>query len=218
MIRRPFLQSLLACALGAALAGCPSARAQSAAQDATASRTGPTRMDEGRPSRTAQSTAQLRAAHQIVDHPRILDDPLALRIIGSRAEAAVRANPQGDQRLATLRAIVVLCSRYAEDELARAVHRGVGQYVILGAGLDTFAYRNPYPAWGLRVFEVDHPATQARKRARLHEAGIDIPDSLAFAPVDFEKETLADALRRAGLRTDEPVFFSLLAHLMKAGR
>jgi methyltransferase (TIGR00027 family) len=84
----------------------------------------------------------------------------------------------------------------------------VHQYVILGAGLDTFAYRNPHP--GLRVFEVDHPATQSWKRARLDEAGITPPDSLIFAGVDFEKEALAGGLRRAGFRADERAFFSLL--------
>jgi methyltransferase (TIGR00027 family) len=210
MRRRRFLQSVLAGALGATLANRTTASAQGGAQDATASRTGPTRMDEGRPSVTAQSTATLRAAHQILDHPRILDDPLALRIIGTRAESAVRANPQRDARLATLRAFVALRSRYAEDELARAVERGVRQYVVLGAGLDTFAYRSPYPGSRLRVFEVDHPATQSWKRTRLHEAGIENPDSLTFAPIDFEKETLADGLRRAGFKADEPAFFSLL--------
>jgi methyltransferase (TIGR00027 family) len=212
--RRLILPSVLAWALVATVGNFTPVSAQGSAQDATASatptRTGSTRMDEGHPSVTAQSTAQLRAAHQILDTPRILDDPLALRIIGAQAEAALRANPQREQRMTTLRAFVALRSRYAEDELARAVKRGVRQYVILGAGLDTFAYRNPYPGSGLRVFEVDHPATQSWKRARLRESGIDVPASLTFAPVDFEKETLADGLRRAGFKADEPAFFSLL--------
>jgi methyltransferase (TIGR00027 family) len=209
MIRRRFLQSTLVGASAAMAANFLPARAQVGVQQATSGPV-PTRMDEGRPSRTAQSTAQLRAAHQILDHPRILDDPLALRIIGAGAEAAVRANPQRDQQLTTLRAFVALRSRYAEDELARAVERGVRQYVILGAGLDTFAYRNPYMGSGLRVFEVDHPSTQSWKRARLHETGIGSPSSLTFTPVDFEKETLADGLRRAGFKVDDPAFFSLL--------
>jgi methyltransferase (TIGR00027 family) len=209
MIRRRFLQSALAGALAAMAANFLPAWAQVGVQQATSSPV-PTRMDEGRPSRTAQSTAQLRAAHQILDQPRILDDPLALRIIGPAAEAAVRTNSQRDQQLTTLRAFVALRSRYAEDEVARAVQRGVRQYVILGAGLDTFAYRNPYVSSGLRVFEVDHPSTQSWKRTRLHETGIDIPATLTFTPVDFEKETLADGLRRAGFKADEPAFFSLL--------
>ncbi|MBO0860816.1 MAG: class I SAM-dependent methyltransferase, partial [Chloracidobacterium sp.] len=107
-------------------------------------------------------------------------------------------------------AFVAARSRYAEDELALAVERGVGQYVILGAGLDTFAYRNPYPKHTLRIFEVDHPATQAWKRARLKDAGIALPVNLKFAPVDFEKRTLADGLRDAGYDPSQNAFFSWL--------
>jgi methyltransferase (TIGR00027 family) len=171
--------------------------------------TTPSRLAEGRPSRTAQATANLRAAHQLVDQPRIFDDPLALRIIGAQAEAAVRANA-GRGALASFRPFVAVRSRYAEDELARAVQRGVRQYVVLGAGLDTFAYRNPYPVARLRVFEVDHPATQAWKRACLQNAGIPVPASLTFAAIDFETQTLAGGLGQAGFKADEPAFFSML--------
>jgi methyltransferase (TIGR00027 family) len=86
----------------------------------------------------------------------------------------------------------------------------VRQYVILGAGLDTFPYRNPFPASTFRHIEVDHPATQSWKRARLREAGIAVPDSLTFAPVDFERQTLLEGLRLAGFQPKEPAFFSLL--------
>jgi methyltransferase (TIGR00027 family) len=99
-------------------------------------------------------------------------------------------------------------SRYAEDRLADAVGQGVRQYVVLGAGLDTFAYRNPFPA--LRVFEVDFPATQAWKRAMLAEAKIPAPDSLTFVALDFERHTLAKALAQAGFDLDAPAFFSWL--------
>ena len=167
-------------------------------------------MEEGQPSATAQGAAIHRAAHQFLDVPKILDDPLALRIIGTNAESALRANLWRFQKSRFLRAFIALRSRYAEDELARAIQRGVRQYVILGAGLDTFAYRNPYPGSRLRVFEVDHPATQSWKRVRLREAEIAIPDSLTFAPVDFERQTLADGLNRAGFRAEEAAFFSLL--------
>ena len=199
MRRRSFLYGLTTGGLGV-LAARAGARAQSAP---------PSRLAEGRPSLTAQSTANLRAAHQLVDQPRIFDDPLALRIIGAQAEAAVRANA-GRGPLATFRPFVVVRSRYAEDELARAVQRGIRQYVVLGAGLDTFAYRNPYPASRLRVFEVDHPATQAWKRARLQNSSIAIPESLTFAAIDFETQTLAAGLRQAGFKADEPAFFSML--------
>jgi methyltransferase (TIGR00027 family) len=208
MLRRRFRRCLLASGLATALANLPPGVAHGGGADDVPTSRSPARIDEGRPSITAQRAALLRAAHQVLDRPRILEDPLALRIIGAPAETALRADTQRNERLATLRAFVVLRSRYAEDELARAVQSGARQYVILGAGLDTFAYRNPHP--GLRVFEVDHPATQAWKRARLHAAGITPPDSLIFAPVDFEQQTLADGLRRAGFRADEPAFFSLL--------
>jgi methyltransferase (TIGR00027 family) len=170
----------------------------------------PAANEERGPSLTALSAANYRAVHQLFDQPLVFDDPLALRIIGPQAEAALRADPQRAKQAAALRALLVVRSRYAEDELARAVERGVRQYVVLGAGFDTFAYRNPYPTARLRVFEVDHPATQAGKRRRLGEVAIAVPESLTFAPVDFEKETLADGLRRAGFKTDEPAFFSLL--------
>ncbi len=107
-----------------------------------------------------------------------------------------------------MRAFLVMRSRFAEDELARAVAHGVDQYVVLGAGLDTFACRNPHAK--LRVFEVDHPSTQAWKRSRLKEQAIEIPRSLTFAPVDFERETLADGLTAAGFRAGRPAFFSWL--------
>jgi methyltransferase (TIGR00027 family) len=90
------------------------------------------------------------------------------------------------------------------------VARGVRQYVVLGAGLDTFAQRNPFAAEGLEVFEVDHPATQAWKRERLRDAGLAAAASLTYAPVDFERETLAAGLAAAGFRADQPAFFSWL--------
>jgi methyltransferase (TIGR00027 family) len=200
MRRRGVLTRRLIAALGIALLYASSAIGQG---------TAPSRLAAGQPSATAQSTANLRAAHQLVDQPLIFDDPLALRIIGAQAEAAVRARA-GTGRMAAFRPFVAVRSRYAEDELARAVQRGVRQYVVLGAGLDTFAYRSPYPGSRLRVFEVDHPATQTWKRDRLREAGIPEPASLTFAPVDFETQTLAEGLGQAGLKADEPVFFSML--------
>jgi methyltransferase (TIGR00027 family) len=166
-------------------------------------------MQEGKFSRTAQRVAIRRAAHQLLDEPKVLDDPLALRIIGSEAAAALRSDPKEHHAFSrAFRAFMAARSRFAEDELARAVADRVTQYVILGAGLDTFAYRNPHP--GLRVFEIDHPATQAWKREQLQSAGILIPPSLTFVPVDFEHQTLANALARSGLNTNAPAFFSWL--------
>jgi methyltransferase (TIGR00027 family) len=164
------------------------------------------------PSHTAYRVAQSRAAHQILDEPRVLEDPIALAIVGAAAVAAIRAAPLRYHLPPAryLRAFLVARSRVAEETLAESVRRGVRQYVVLGAGLDTFAYRNPYPAAGLTVFEVDHPATQAWKRGQLEAARIAVPPTLCFVPVDFESGQLGERLTAAGLRTDEPAFFSWL--------
>ena len=162
-------------------------------------------MRAGVPSRTALGVARRRAAHQLLDRPLVFDDPLAERILDG-AEAS-GSNPHASR---TLGAFVAARSRYAEDQLGRFFARAVRQYVILGAGLDTFAYRNPF-APALNVFEVDHPDTQVWKRERLRAARIAIPDSLRFVPVNFEKQDLGQALADAlGFDAKRPAFFSLL--------
>jgi methyltransferase (TIGR00027 family) len=168
----------------------------------------------GIPSRTALGAALRRAAHQVLDDPRVFEDPLAVALAGAELEAELRAERSGPTAGASryLRAFLAARGRYAEDQLAAAIGRGARQYVVLGAGLDTYAYRNPHA--GLRVFEVDHPATQAWKRERLQEAGIPIPDSLAFVSVDFERQMLAGELAAAGFRLDRPAFFSWLGVVM----
>jgi methyltransferase (TIGR00027 family) len=166
-------------------------------------------MQPGTFSRTAQRVAIRRAAHQLLDHPKVLDDPLALRIIGREAAEELRSNPKEHPAFSrAFRAFMAVRSRYAEDELAQAVAQGVRQYIVLGAGLDTFAYRNPHS--NLHVFEVDHPATQEWKRQQLQETSIPIPPSLTFVPIDFERQTLEAELKRARLNFDSPAFFSWL--------
>jgi methyltransferase (TIGR00027 family) len=166
-------------------------------------------MLEDRPSTTAHRVALRRAAHQIWDSPRVFDDPVALKIVAPEHAAELADSKPEDAVLERyLRAFLVARSRYAEDQLAEAVSRGVQQYVVLGAGLDTFAYRNPFP--DLRVFEVDHPATQAWKRRRLESGGIFLPASLTFVPVNFEKQTLAHGLAQAGFAANQAAFFSWL--------
>jgi methyltransferase (TIGR00027 family) len=166
-------------------------------------------MQEEKFSRTAQRVAIRRAEHQLLDRPRVFDDPLALRIIGAEAAARLRSNRKQDRRVSqAFRAFMAARSRYAEDELARAVAQGVSQYVVLGAGLDTFAYRNPHA--DLRVFEVDHPATQAWKREQLQAENIAIPASLTFAPIDFERQTLAGGLAFCGFDAGAVAYFSWL--------
>src|ERR1700679_3956733 len=130
-------------------------------------------MEEARPSRTALRVALRRAAHQLYDvKPLVLDDPIAVPILGQEflPEVHKTITKLTKPFSTALRAFLVARSRYAEDTLSSAVTQGVTQYVLLGAGLDTFAYRNPYPS--LRVFEVDHPATQQWKRELLATSDI----------------------------------------------
>jgi methyltransferase (TIGR00027 family) len=149
-----------------------------------------------------------RAAHQVLEGGKVFADPLALRILGPEAEAAVLAARRDPSR-ARLRLFIALRSRFAEEALERAFAGGVRQLVVLGAGLDTYAYRNPLGA-DLRMFEADHPATQAWKRRRLADAGIPEPGNLAYVPVDFEREDLAERLAQAGFDPDRASFFSWL--------
>lgn len=170
-------------------------------------------MQEGKPSSTALSVAAFRAAHQVMEGGSIFKDPFALRILGDEGESLID-NVRANTVATPLRIALAIRSRFAEDALGQAVARGVRQVVVLGAGLDTFALRNPYVKEGLRVFEVDHPSTQAWKRSCLGLAKIDIPESLVFAPVDFERERLPDALKAVGFDASKPAFFYWLGVVM----
>lgn len=130
-------------------------------------------MQSGQPSRTALGAATHRAVHQVLERGYIFSDPLAVRILGADAEAAVR-NAKNDPSKRRLRLFIAVRTRFAEDALTVAFASGVRQLVVLGAGLDTYAYRTSLGE-NLRVFEVDHPATQAWKRQRLAEAAIPLP-------------------------------------------
>ena len=161
-------------------------------------------MREREPSRTALGAAGYRAAHQTLDGGRVFADPFAHAILGAEADKIV-ATLANDPRQAPARLFMAARSRFAEDCVAAAVARGVRQAVVLGAGLDTFALRNPHA--DLKVFEVDHPETQAWKLARLAAAGLAIPPRLTFAPVDFEGDGLADGLAAVGFDADAPAVF-----------
>jgi methyltransferase (TIGR00027 family) len=166
-------------------------------------------MRAGQPSQTARGAAAYRAIHQTLDGGVVFADPFAVRILDEETRATldeVAANPA----LRPMRLFIVARSRFSEDALANCVARGVRQVVVLGAGLDTFSLRNPFAEQGVRVFEVDHPATQAWKRERLAQAGLALPSSLTFAPVDFERESLADGLARVGFDRGRPAFFQWL--------
>ena len=167
-------------------------------------------MDE-RPSRTALRVALRRAAHQLCDaKPLVFDDPFAVKILGADFAEELKKT---ETRLAkpfsvALRAFLVARSRYAEVCLAAAYGRGVRQYCLLGAGLDTFGLRNRLA--GLQVFEVDHPATQVWKRGLLERNRIELPGSLRLVPVDFEQDSLRGRLEAAGFDGSQPAFFAWL--------
>lgn len=161
------------------------------------------------PSRTALMIARQRAAHQLLDHGSILHDPFAIKVLRERENDVLQsanANP-----LASIgRLFTAARSRIAEDAASGAVERGIQQIVILGAGLDTFALRNPHAARQIRIYEVDHPTTQAWKRHRLAEAQVTSPPWLTFVPVDFERDEVGENLVAAGFQQKSPAFFTWL--------
>jgi methyltransferase (TIGR00027 family) len=165
------------------------------------------------PSHTAHRVALRRAAHQLLDQPPVLRDPLAIPILGAATAAALRENParfETSRVSPYLRAFRAARARFTEDQLAHLRSTGIRQYVILGAGLDTFAYRDPSPELPLRVWEVDYASTQAWKRERLAEANIAVPAHVTFAAVDFERQALPDALAAAGFDADAGALFAWL--------
>jgi methyltransferase (TIGR00027 family) len=153
-------------------------------------------MQHGQASVTAIGAAGHRAAHQVLEHGFIFADPLALAILGQDADGAIALAKQQPERRG-LRLFIAMRSRFAEDSARDAIEIGVRQILVLGAGLDTFAYRlEPTP--DMRVFELDHPATQAEKRRRLTEAQIAEPAHVAYVAHDFESGSMTAALKAAG--------------------
>jgi methyltransferase (TIGR00027 family) len=161
---------------------------------------------EAQPSKTALRVALRRAAHQVHDaRPLVFDDPLAVRILGPDYADEISRTPDSLKHpfSAGLRAFMVGRARLAEDTLAAAVRDlGATQYLVLGAGLDTFACRNPYS--NVRVFEIDHPATQAWKLKMLKAAEITVPPTAQFVAVDFENDSLRACLKSAGFDFAQP--------------
>lgn len=163
-------------------------------------------MQTGHISMTARAVATRRAAHQLLDRPALFDDPIAVPILGP--ELHVDPVRHADPRSRAFRAFMAARSRYAEDHLRAAVGAGARQYVILGAGMDTFAYRNPWPR--LTVYEVDFPSMQQFKRTMLHSAGIEEPANVKYVPFDLEHRTLLESLKDLGFQADQPAFLSWL--------
>jgi methyltransferase (TIGR00027 family) len=174
-------------------------------------------MKEGQSSRTAEAAAALRANHfQNAKNPvfsdpfafeltsqgwkTLLSTPLTVRIINSSVF---------NRSLGLLTGQVVGRSRYAEDQLNAAIERGVRQYVLVGAGLDSFTLRQAQQYAQLKIYEVDHPDTQAAKQDKLRQFG-ELPTNVEFVSIDFEKESIADALVRSSFKQDHAAFFSWL--------
>ncbi len=168
-------------------------------------------MEAARPSRTALGVAIRRASHQAFDPlPRVLVDPVAVPLLGQTYRAALeRARETLQEPFSiSMRAFLLARSRVGEDTLAVAFAAGCRQYCLLGAGLDTFAHRNPFAE--LQVFEVDHPATQQWKRDLLRASGLGAAARLTYVPVDFERQSLAAQLAGAGLDCGAPAVFAWL--------
>jgi methyltransferase (TIGR00027 family) len=170
-------------------------------------------MDNPEGSLTSVGAAAYRAAHQLLDEePRLLSDPVILQLLDARHIEEIKAKTSRFQlpEAMRMRSRIALRSRYAEDRLMLAYARGVRQYLLLGAGLDTFAWRQPQGLYGLTIFEADHPATQEQKRQRLSRAGLSIPANCQIIPVNFETETLEEALHKSSFDPNSPCFISCL--------
>ena len=167
-------------------------------------------MTPGQPSKTMLRTAILRAAHQLLDKPLILNDPIAVGLVPESSERALLATLDNQHDQMALRSLFALRSRFTEDRLAEAAARNVSQYVIVGAGLDTFAWRQPDYARNMKIFAVDHVATLAWTQVRFWERGLPKPANLTFVPVDLEDGRLGERLVEFGFDLDTPSFCSAL--------
>jgi methyltransferase (TIGR00027 family) len=162
------------------------------------------------------TTAAARALHREEPPPWVLDDHLALGLAGEEGVSIIRRlrDELSADDLLTFSRWMCVRARLAEDVVERAVTAGTRQYAILGAGLDSFACRRPDLLARLRVFEVDHPASQAWKRERLAELGVRVPANLVFAPIDFETQTLRAGLLAAGFDFAANAVFSWIGVTM----
>lgn len=181
-------------------------------------------MKFGHASRTAQAAAAIRANHYLYANQPVFSDPYAFhftspiwrRVLSNRACIKALNSKIPNQTFGLLTAQVVARSRYAEDQLEMALQQGIKQYVLIGAGLDSFVLRLAQKYSDIKIFEVDHPDTQALKIQSLQKLG-HIPDHVEFVSIDFEKENLAHALKRSSYDTKQPAFFSWLGttHYLK---
>jgi methyltransferase (TIGR00027 family) len=191
-------------------------------------------MKPGTASKTALATSLMRAHHTRTDPVRIIDDPWGDRLVPEAAREAMRQRARSAAathehkacdigrdalleawlRRSPAYATVVTRSRYAEDALHAAVTRGCTQYVLVGAGFDSYALRTPPQAAHVTIYEIDHPATQSLKRERLSACGISVPDSVHFLAADLSTVSLRSVLERSSFDSKEPAFLSWLGVTM----
>jgi methyltransferase (TIGR00027 family) len=176
------------------------------------------------PDSTAVTVALWRAAHLRLDAPpHVVEDDIGLRLLrdtevlaryvgpeAARGPDAWLSHPYMGEKFRRSRAGAAARARLVEDIVAEQLDRGSDQCVILGAGLDSFALRRVDLVRRLRVFEVDEPGTQAWKRSRLHELGIHPPETLAFVPVDFERQSWVEEIAKSGFDRRKPAVVSSL--------
>ena len=177
-----------------------------------AERTGDIAMLSGQPSRTMLRPAVMRAAHQLFDRPLILNDPVVVGLVPETSEQAILAAVEDHRTPAALRhrAMFTLRNRFTEDRLASAAARNVRQYVMLGAGLETFPWRQPEFARDMRIFFSDHPATLSWTKGRFRDRGLAVPTNLTFVPADLKEPQLGQRLAECGFEHDASSFFSIL--------
>jgi methyltransferase (TIGR00027 family) len=166
----------------------------------------------GQPSRTLLRSAIRRAAHQLLDNPVIFSDPIVVNLVPEASEQTIRdtLNDAHAPEPKLFRLWFAMRSRFAEDRLAEATARGVRQYVMVGAGLDTFPWRQPDFAKDMQIFAADHPASLAWTQARLRERGLAKPSNLTYVPVDLEDRRLGEQLAACGFEPQTASFCSAL--------
>lgn len=170
-------------------------------------------MRDGEGSSTALGVSVIRTVHQIIDEsPHILEDPTSPLLLEDTTVEQIHRYPEKhrSKEAQGLRSHIVLRSRYAEDELRDAVLRGVRQFINLGAGYDTFPYRQPDWASNVQILELDHPATQRDKRTHFKAKGLKDPDNLAFVPTDLEADTFGADIANGPIDIQKPIWISCL--------
>jgi len=174
-------------------------------------------MKQRQRSKTAEVTAAVRAWNTLYGDPEVFEDRFAIQLTSLCWRTIARNRTLSwvvvEKILKPIRpftTVILGRARYAEELLEVAIENGVDQYVILSAGLDSFALRRKDLIGTLKIYELDHPATQERKKKRMAKLKIDVPDNLEFVPIDFEKESLADGLARCSYSSERRTFFSWL--------